>query len=102
MNMATHIARKPIQLGNDELGAIHPAGLDSLGELGAIIALPALNLGKFLHQRPVAAIQELGDRIALRLDAETGFALPIGRNPEVADPFSVRHVPAPNLSTGVD
>jgi len=38
------IATTPVQLGNDELGAIHSAGLDSLGKLGPIRVLPVLDL----------------------------------------------------------
>lgn len=43
-------AREADQLGNDQLGAVDPAGPDSFGELGSISVLSALNLHKLLHQ----------------------------------------------------
>ena len=69
------IARQAAQLGNDELGATDPTGLDGLCKLRPISVLSALNFHKFLHQSPIAAVQVLSDSIALRLDAETGFPL---------------------------
>src|SRR5262245_19995096 len=67
------IARKPVQLGNDELGAVDPAGLDRFRKLWPIRVLSALNFHELLHNGPIAVVQALGDRIALRLDAKPGF-----------------------------
>jgi hypothetical protein len=61
-------AKRPVELGNHELGAVHAAGLDGIGQLLAIIALAAFDLDVFLDQLPAAAIEEIGDRCALRLD----------------------------------
>jgi len=62
------VAGQSIQLGDNELGAEHPAGLDGLGQHWPVGVFAALDLDKFLHQRPVAAIQVISNRAALRLD----------------------------------
>src|SRR6185437_7104685 len=61
------IAREAIQLGDDQLGAVGPASLQRRLKLGSIRPLAALDLHELLDQRPVAAVQELSDAIALSL-----------------------------------
>ena len=51
------IAREPVELGDDQLGAVLLAGSYCLGQLGAIGTLAALNLGEFSNQLPSTAIE---------------------------------------------
>jgi hypothetical protein len=48
------ITRQPVQLGDDELCLLLLAGGERCGELRAIGALAALDLGKLAHQLPTA------------------------------------------------
>ena len=66
------IAGQTIELGDHELGAGQSAKLERLRKLRTIALLAALNLDKLLHEPPIAAIEEVLNRLALSLKAETG------------------------------
>jgi hypothetical protein len=57
--------------------------------LWSIGPLAAFDLGKFGNQRPSPAVQEVEDRLALRLEAEARFPLPIGADTEIRDELAV-------------
>jgi hypothetical protein len=93
------IAGEAIELGNDELGAIGPAGLDCLGQLGTIVRfLAALDFDELLHQRPVAAVEEFGDDVALSLKAKAGFALPLSRHIHFPSAIAPSQINQPSLT----
>src|SRR6516162_3034361 len=75
------IAREPVELGDDQLGAVLLAGSYCLGQLGAIGTLAALHLGELGHEPPLAAVEIVLDGLALRIDAVAGDALLLGRDP---------------------
>jgi hypothetical protein len=55
------IPAETINLGDDELGAVKPANLDSLTQDGPVRLLPALELGELFDDLTVAAVQEVID-----------------------------------------
>jgi hypothetical protein len=52
-----HIASEPVELRNDQLGAMQSAQVEGFGEFGAIGTLAALDLGKLGDQFPVPALR---------------------------------------------
>jgi hypothetical protein len=50
------VTGQAVELGDNELGLVSFAGRQSSRELRALVVLAALNLDKFLDQRPSAAI----------------------------------------------
>jgi hypothetical protein len=77
------IARQPVELGHDQRGASSLRVTDRRARLRSVRMLPALDLAVLGQELPAAAIEVIGDGLALPLDAETGMALLIGRDPEV-------------------
>jgi hypothetical protein len=73
------------ELGDDELRPVLLAGGQRLFQLGPIVALAALDLGKFIEQRPLAAVEIVDHGLALGIEAEAGLALLIGRHPVIGD-----------------
>jgi len=60
--------------------------------------LPRLDLDILGEQLPPAPVEVVFDGFSLRLDPETGLALFLGRNPQIADEFAARHrVPEPRF-----
>jgi hypothetical protein len=59
--------------------------LECLGQLRSICILSALDLDKLFNELPVAAVEEILDRLALRLKAKAGLALSGRRNPQIRD-----------------
>jgi hypothetical protein len=89
------IAGEAIKVCNDKFGTIGPAGLDRLGQFGTIIhLLAALDLDEILDQRPAAVIEIVGDGLALSPQDPAGFALPLRRHSQVADPFPSAMAPS--------
>src|SRR6516162_1102419 len=86
-----HIAGKPIELGNDQLGPCEPAELECLFELRAVGFLAALYLNELLHELPIAPIEIILDCLALHLDAEPGSPLARRGNPQIRDEFAPGH-----------
>jgi hypothetical protein len=76
------ITGQAVELGNDQFGAEQPAKLEPLGQLRTVGLLAALNFDKLFCELPIAAIQEVLDRLALRFQAKAGFALARRRNPQ--------------------
>src|SRR5215470_13786965 len=68
-------------------------------ELGAFTVLTALDLNELLRQAPRATVQVVQHRLPLSVQAEAGFALSIGRDPEVGDEFApmCRHCSLPTF-----
>jgi hypothetical protein len=84
------VAGQTIELGDHQPGLLALAGGDGGGELWpVIVALARLNLGELGNQRPAAAIQVAHDRLALRVEAKTGLALPVRADAEIGDKLAV-------------
>jgi hypothetical protein len=67
-----------------------------LRQLGAIRTLPGFDLDILGEQLPPATVEVVFDGFSLRLDPETGLALFLGRNPQIANEFAARYrVPEP-------
>jgi hypothetical protein len=56
---------------------------------GRSFRFPALDLDKFLHQRPPAAVQIAKDGLALRFEPQPLLSLLVGRDSEIGDEFPV-------------
>ena len=69
------VAAEPVEFGDDELRAPETTRLEGLGQRRAVGVLAALNLCELGDKAPVAAVQEVLNRLALSLQAETGAAL---------------------------
>ena len=52
-------------------------------ELRPIVLGARFRFDELGYQLPIAAVEKVRDRLALRLKAEAGSALPIGRNPQI-------------------
>ena len=85
------IPGQPVELGNDQFGSDEPAQLECLFQLRSISLLSALDLDKLLDELPVAAIEEILDRLALRLKAEPGSPLARRRYPQIRYKFAFSH-----------
>jgi diguanylate cyclase (GGDEF)-like protein len=86
------VAGEPIELGDNQRGAVHSAETESLGELRAVVVtLPALDLLDLGDELPVAAVEIVLDGLALCLDAETAAALLGSGDAEVADELALGH-----------
>src|SRR5262249_39658820 len=71
------IAAQPVELSHQQRRTGYSASLDGLGKLGAVIALAALNLNELgRDDLPVAAGDELADRLALCFQAKATSTLP--------------------------
>ena len=82
---ADRLARALDAAGDDKHGPAGAAGSQRGGELRPIGALAALHLAELRHHL-AAGLDDMGSNgLALRLKAEPGSALAIGRNPEIAD-----------------
>ena len=90
------IAREPVQLGNNELGAIDPAGLIASASFGLSVFLPlSISTNSFtMAQLPPFRYSATALRCASMPSPDLP---PIGRNTQVADPFPVCHGSALNL-----
>ena len=87
------VAAEPIDLSDNELGAIKPAGLDSLGQDGTIGVLAAFDFDELLRQLPASAVEVISNRGALGFQTEAAAALMTGANPQVGNPFALsRHL----------
>ncbi len=82
-----HVARQPVELGDHELGLVLAAGGQRSGELRPIAVLAGFHLDEFGRQRPLPAIEIIGHGLALRFEPETGFTLPVGRDPQIRHPL---------------
>jgi hypothetical protein len=77
------IAPEAVELRHEQYGARAPGVVHRLSELGAALRLAALDLGVLAEHLPMAAVQEIDDRLALRVEAEPGTALTSCRDPEI-------------------
>ena len=84
------VAGQPVELGDQQRRLLQPAGGEGRGELGPVVAPAALDLDELGHEpRRVADMVE--DRLPLRLQAEAGGALALGRDAEIGDEPGRRH-----------
>jgi hypothetical protein len=65
------VAGQAIELGNDELGFLFPAGRERLLQLRPVIALAALDLRELADEVPPTAVEIVKDRLPLRLKAQS-------------------------------
>src|ERR1700712_5409812 len=73
--------------------SVEPAELQGSLQLGTVrVAFAALDLDALADQLPLAPIEEVGDRLALGLQAKAAVALTLGRNPQVRDELALSHV----------
>ncbi|HMN30668.1 MAG TPA: hypothetical protein PKE45_21125, partial [Caldilineaceae bacterium] len=63
-----HVARQPVELGNNQLRLVLAAEGERFGELGVVVLLAAFNLGEFLADL-AAAIDKGGDGLTLGIEA---------------------------------
>jgi hypothetical protein len=83
------VTREAVEPGNDQLGVEGAAGFEGAGERRAIvITLAALDFDMLLNQRPASTIQIIENRLALSLKPKAGFALALGRNPQLRNVFA--------------
>lgn len=83
------IAAEAVEFGDDELGAVRAAEADRASKLDAIISLARFDLDDFFDKPPITAVQIVGNRPTLRLQAEPRAALPIRGDAKVADESTI-------------
>ena len=69
------IPGQPVELGYKQGRSLLTAEGDGLHQFRSILALATFDFGEFGHQLPVAAVQVVHDRVALRVHAEAVDAL---------------------------
>ena len=79
------VASKPIELGNYQSGTVQATQTESLGNRGAIITFPAFDLNNLLHKSPPPSVEVRSYRFSLRVETQTTYTLPRGRNSQVAN-----------------
>src|SRR5215471_16237132 len=79
------IAGQAVELGDDELALVLPAGRQGLFKLGAGVALAALDLGMLGDQLPGAAVEVVHDGLTLGVEAEAGFPLLVRGHPVISN-----------------
>jgi hypothetical protein len=95
-----HVARQPIELGDDNRATLVelPGRLERGGKLGPAVervgTFASLNLGKALDNAETLLGGKPGNGLALRLKAESRFALTSGAHPHIGD--CVSHGPFPS------
>ena len=77
--------RQPVELGDQQRGALRPAGGKGRGELRPVGPRAALDLLELGGDRAAGRGDVAGHRLALRLKPETGAPLAFGADPEVGD-----------------
>ena len=70
-----HVARQPVELGDDQHRLIFPAGIERGGELRAVVLPAALNLGKALNNKFPVSVQEDIDGLLLGFKPQPAAAL---------------------------
>ena len=75
------IAGQAVELGDDELALVLPAGRQGLFKLGAGVALAALDLGMLGDELPGAAVEIVLDGRALGVEAKPGLTLLVRGHP---------------------
>jgi hypothetical protein len=66
-----HIARKSVELRNDQGGAMEAAGGERLCKLRPVSPLAALDLGELGNELPIPAVQIIAYRFLLGIEAKT-------------------------------
>jgi len=86
------IAAQPVELRHDQGSSGDLRPMERSGQLRSVIGLATLDLDMLAEQAPAAAVEVVGDGLALRLEPQPAASLAGGGNTQLADKTTLCHL----------